>query len=235
MPKTKKSTKTVSQIQTPARKSGRVASPKTAQLIQPIFPITPLTGLVVFLLAVVSGLLILSYQKKERLNYQLSIEQQQTARTMSKANCLADDCLAVSEVTYPVAQLPAAAQSALAAALDDEYKALATYEAVIAKFGPTRPFSMIKGAEEQHIASLKAVFDKYGLDIPTNPWTKKVTAPVSLQAACQTGVAAEIANAALYRDKLLPQVTEYPDITAVFTNLMNASQQKHLPAFERCN
>jgi len=56
-----------------------------------------------------------------------------------------------------------------------------------------------------------------------------------LQEACQIGVDAEIANAALYRDELLPAVTAYEDITLVFENLMNASQQKHLPAFEKCN
>jgi hypothetical protein len=38
----------------------------------------------------------------------------------------------------------------------------------------------------------------------------------------------------LYRDKLIPEVTNYPDITEVFTSLMNASQDKHLPAFQKC-
>ena len=73
------------------------------------------------------------------------------------------------------------------------------------------------------------------LAVPADPWTGKVAAPETLTAACQTGVDAEIANAALYREKLLPAVTEYLDITSVFTNLMNASQEKHLPAFDRCN
>ena len=58
---------------------------------------------------------------------------------------------------------------------------------------------------------------------------------MTLTAACQTGVDAEIANADLYKNILLPIVTNYPDITAVFTNLMNASEEKHLPAFEKCN
>lgn len=62
-----------------------------------------------------------------------------------------------------------------------------------------------------------------------------MTAPATLQEACQIGVDAEIANAALYRDELLPVVSENEDIMAVFENLMNASQQKHLPAFDRCN
>jgi len=154
---------------------------------------------------------------------------------VNRNNCLSDDCLLVEDLQYPVGQLPPSVQQALEEAITDEYKALSTYEAVIAKFGPVRPFSMIKGAEEQHIASLKAIYDKYGLEIPQNTWSDKVTAPDTLQQACQIGVDAEIANAALYRDKLLPAVQDYQDIVAVFTNISNASDQKHLPSFQRCN
>ncbi len=159
---------------------------------------------------------------------------QQNAQ-FTKANCLADDCLAVADVTYPVSDLPEEVQQALDMAIDDEYKALSTYEAVLAKNGQVRPFSMIKGAEEQHIASLKAIYDKYGLVPPQNKWLGTITVPDTLQQSCQTGVEAEIANAALYKDKLLPVVAEYEDIVVVFTKLMNASEQKHLPAFDRCN
>ena len=153
----------------------------------------------------------------------------------NKDNCLGDNCLLVENLEYPAGELTEEAQDAINKAIDDEYKALATYEAVIEKFGSVRPFSMIKGAEEQHIASLKAVFDKYGVDIPANDHTGSVLAPNTLQEACQIGVEAEISNAELYREELLPAVSEYEDIAGVFNNLMNASQEKHLPAFERCN
>lgn len=159
----------------------------------------------------------------------------QGGRALGKNECVADECLAVDGLEYPAGALTDVAKSAIFSAIDDEYKAHATYEAVIAKFGSVRPFSMIIRSEEQHISSLKALLDKYGVAIPSDSWTGKVTAPDSITAACQTGVDAEIANAALYREKLLPAVTEYPDITSVFTNLMNASQEKHLPAFDRCN
>jgi hypothetical protein len=46
-------------------------------------------------------------------------------------------------------------------------------------------------------------------------------------------VATEQATVALY-DELLPQVAAYPDVEYVFTNLRSASQDNHLPAFERC-
>lgn len=162
------------------------------------------------------------------------IDQEQN-RQLNQGSCLADDCLLVEGLEYPVKKLSSEVQDALNKAIDDEYKALSTYEAVIAEFGIVRPFSMIKGAEEQHIASLKAVYDKYGLEIPENSWLGKVSVSATLQEACQVGVEAEIANAALYKDELLPAVQGYEDIVAVFTNLMNASQQKHLPAFERCS
>lgn len=159
----------------------------------------------------------------------------QSSSNVTKHNCLADDCLAVQDLNYPVGSLPSEVKSALDQAIDDEYKALSVYQAVIAKFGQVRPFSMVKSAEEQHIASLKSIYDKYGLTVPSNNWTKKVTAPQTLKQACQTGVDAEIANANLYKNNLLPAVKDYQDITLVFTNLMDASQEKHLPAFERCN
>jgi hypothetical protein len=152
-----------------------------------------------------------------------------------RESCVADECLFVDGLEYPAGTLTDAAKSALASALDDEYKALATYEAVMAKEGRVRPFVMIARAEEQHISSLKALFDKYGMTVTENPYTGKVTAPDSMTASCQAGVDAEIANAALYRDTLLPAVKDFADITGVFTNLMNASQERHLPAFDRCN
>ncbi|HWS48967.1 MAG TPA: hypothetical protein VN174_02885 [Candidatus Methanoperedens sp.] len=154
---------------------------------------------------------------------------------ITKSTCLADDCLLVDDLEYPVGTLPTEVRKALDAAIDDEYKALSVYEAVIYKFGTVRPFSMIRGAEEQHIASLKAIYDKYGLPTPKNNWTGKITVPKTITESCQIGVEAEIANAALYRDTLLPSVSAYPDIQQVFVNLMNASEQKHLSAFERCN
>ena len=60
-----------------------------------------------------------------------------------KGNCLGDDCLLVDELEYPAGELTDEAKLALASALDDEYKAYSTYDAVINTLGSTRPFSMI--------------------------------------------------------------------------------------------
>lgn len=151
----------------------------------------------------------------------------------NRSNCLAEDCLLVDGLEYPAGELTQEAHDALVSAINDEYTAHATYEAVIEKFGLVRPFSMIIRSEEQHIAALKAIFDKYGVRIPEDNINAEV--PGTLQEACQTGVDAEVANAALYREELLPVVKDYPDITAVFDNLMSASETKHLSAFEKCN
>ena len=121
---------------------------------------------------------------------------------------------------------------ALDEALDDEYRAWATYDQVIADFGEVQPFSNIREAEARHIEALRALFLRNGLAMPANPWPGRVTRYASLREACEAGVAAEIENGALY-ERLLAS-TQRPDILTVFRNLQQASQQRHLPAFQRC-
>lgn len=62
-----------------------------------------------------------------------------------------------------------------------------------------------------------------------------VSAPIwdSSVATYRTGIAAEIADAALY-DELL-KVTDNLDVVQVYKNLQAASLNSHLPAFEACN
>jgi len=117
-------------------------------------------------------------------------------------------------------------------ALDDEYHAWATYDQVIADFGEVRPFSNIREAEARHINALCTLFAHYGLAVPENPWPGKVARYASLQAACEAGVTAEIANGEMY-ERLLGASLR-PDIVTVLRNLQEASQQRHLAAFRRC-
>ena len=67
--------------------------------------------------------------------------------------------------------------------------------------------------------------DKYGIAVPAYPGTASVPTFSTTSEACQAGVQAEIADAALY-DELMP-VTTHAD-------LQNASLNNHLPAFEAC-
>lgn len=136
------------------------------------------------------------------------------------------------------AALTPEADAALRAALEDEYHAEAVYDATIAKFGNVAPFANIIRAERQHSSRLVAVMRDNGITAPTNPFTSGAKSvgpmPAALSDACTVGVEAEIANVRLYDEKLLPAVAAYPDVVQVFKALRDASQEKHLPAFQRC-
>jgi hypothetical protein len=122
---------------------------------------------------------------------------------------------------------------ALTEALQDEYKARATYRAIIQKFGPVRPFVNIVEAEERHIQALLPLFIRYGIPVPEDHWPAQVTVPDSVVQACQEGVQGEIENGLMY-ERLLTMTVDYPDVQRVFLNLQRASQQNHLQAFQRC-
>ena len=122
-------------------------------------------------------------------------------------------------------------EAALLAAIEEEYGARSLYEGVVEQFENAAPFSMIVRSEQQHAAALIRLAEKYGVEVPAYPGAA-VTAFASLEEACQAGVAAEIADAALYDELLL--VTDKSDLIQVFTRLQAASLQSHLPAFEAC-
>ena len=121
----------------------------------------------------------------------------------------------------------------LVEALQDEYKARATYQAVIRCFGEVPPFSNIVEAEGRHIEALLPLFDKYSIAVPEDDWPSRVTCPESLTEACKMGAAAEIENAEMYH-RLIAAAENYPDVQAVLRRLQRASAENHLPAFQRC-
>jgi hypothetical protein len=75
--------------------------------------------------------------------------------------------------------------------------------------------------------------EKRGVEVPANPGLTTAVSFDSLTDACAAGVAAEIADAALY-DELMP-VTTHADLLQVYQNLQSASLENHLPAFEACD
>lgn len=194
-----------------------------------------ITSVIVLIIGLLGGYAIASFYKNGSSNLAQKQNGGGQRQDLNKSNCLADECLVVDNLDYPAGNLSSQAKEALVEAINDEYKAHALYEKTIEKFGLIKPFSMIIRAEEQHISSLKSLFDKYGLEIPKDEWAGKVSVEKTLQQVCQSGVDAEIANAKLYKNRLLPMISEYEDIELVFNNLMNASQEKHLVAFEKCN
>lgn len=126
-----------------------------------------------------------------------------------------------------------AIKEALVEAINDEYKARATYRHVIDKFGDIRPFINIVEAESRHVEALLPLFQKYGIAVPEDDWDSRTEAPQSILEACQMGVDGEIENAKMY-DRLLELTVDYPDIQRVLHQLQRASAENHLPAFQRC-
>lgn len=121
---------------------------------------------------------------------------------------------------------------ALSEALEDEYKARATYRKVIERFGPVLPFANIVEADEQHVAALVAQFRRLGETPPIDSWPARVKAPDSVEQPCAEAVRAEIENDAMYL-RLLDQVSDAQAHT-VMHRLQDASRNQHLPAFRRC-
>ncbi len=129
--------------------------------------------------------------------------------------------------------MPEVLEALLNEALNDEYKARATYRLILNKFGDIPPFSNIVESEGRHIEALCLLFEKHKIPIPNDDWEANVETPASVLAACETGVEAEIENAAMY-DRLLKLAEAYPDVQAVLRQLQRASQENHLRAFQRC-
>lgn len=170
-------------------------------------------------------------QKSPRGNGQ-GMQNEGNGQGIRDQQIIEDDYINVPDAEYD--EITMQAQDAILAALDDEYKAYATYDAIINKFGDVRPFSMIINSEQQHINSLITLLNRYNIEVPQNEYLNNIQVTDSVAQACAIGVTAEIENAALYRETLIPAVEQYNDIKTVFEGLMNASQTKHLPAFERC-
>lgn len=122
---------------------------------------------------------------------------------------------------------------ALLMALEDEYRAEATYAAILDKFGDIRPFSNVINAERRHAQRAIAELDRLGIAYDAqNPFTGTIAAPDTVLEACEAAVQAEIDNIALY-DRLLPTI-EDDEVRATLEDLQWASRERHLPAFQRC-
>jgi hypothetical protein len=111
-----------------------------------------------------------------------------------------------------------------------EYAAAAMYQAVIDEFGPVEPYVTIKAAEERHISALIRQLDRYGVDVPANPYLGVVAAPADLTSAAKAWAVGEIENVDMY-DNLLGKSSD-SNLERVLTNLRASSQDSHLPLFE---
>jgi len=132
--------------------------------------------------------------------------------------------------------LSAAEEDALHEAINEEYLARDTYEFVLDKLGAdVTPFVRIALSEQQHVDALAGLFEKYGLETPSDPGLTEDPIFTDRKEACQIGVDAEQHDIALYDDLLASEAVKHADMIQVFTNLRAASLNDHLPAFEQCN
>lgn len=140
-----------------------------------------------------------------------------------------------SAAPTPVSTVPATAPltTALNNALTQERYALATYKNVVAKFGAIPPFSNIIPSEAQHVAIVTALMTAHGVPVPASS-TTGAAAPATRTAACQLGVTVETTVIAMYQNAIV-QAKDFPDVVRAFSNLLDASQYGHLPAFLRCS
>lgn len=116
-------------------------------------------------------------------------------------------------------------------AMQDEYDALASYQAIIATFGEVRPFTNLIVAETTHIALLTPLFETYGVTLVTGPSTSEIVVPATLTESLALGREAELANIAMY-EKFLASDLLPDDVKVVFEQLLAASN-RHLNALSR--
>ena len=121
----------------------------------------------------------------------------------------------------------------LQAAIVEEYMAYNTYAEIIDAYGEVTPFTRIVKAEEKHSEALIRLANYYSVEVPENEGRTFDFSYTTLADACQVGVEIETLDGADLQ-KLISE-TENPNLIRVYTNLMNASLNKHLVAFEACN
>lgn len=121
---------------------------------------------------------------------------------------------------------------ALCDALDDEFRARATYQAVIDAFGPMHPFVHILQSEQRHIDVLLSLCAARGLPPIADPYAAGLPAPSSIEEACRNAILAETENVILY-DHLMASAGDDEEVLWVFRGLRRASAYCHLSAFQR--
>ena len=153
-----------------------------------------------------------------------------TLKTMAVALALAAlGVIAAAAQDAPAPKLTL--KQVLDTALDDEYKAEAFYAQVIAEHGEVRPFSNIIHAEQRHAQFLLDLYEAYGLTTPDNAWTEHKFEFSGLEDAARKAREAEIENGEMYAMLLGQDLPD--DVRATLENLKWASEERHLPAFER--
>ncbi len=106
---------------------------------------------------------------------------------------------------------------------------------------------MIVRQQEIRTSELSGLFDKYGLDIPVNPYTasgkisfpKESTGSLDPNAfykeVCKGAMDLEIKRFALYERQIFPIIKEYSDMAVLISEIMTDSQEGYLPSVTLCS
>ena len=113
---------------------------------------------------------------------------------------------------------------------DGEYAALASYQSVLDEYGQVEPYATIMAAEGRHADALIRQLERFGVEIPENPYLGKISAPADLETAAEAWAEGEILNVEMY-DELIAEA-QSEQVIKVLNNLRSASLDSHLPAFE---
>lgn len=118
---------------------------------------------------------------------------------------------------------------------EDAQQAHAVYESIITSLGESpeaRLFMRIQRAKTRHIAAWEFLFERYSVEVPDVP-EFELPSVSNLEEACSVATETEATSVAQY-DTILESLQDYPDIYQVTLALRNASEFRHLPAFENC-
>ncbi len=130
-------------------------------------------------------------------------------------------------------QLPDDARAAVDTALADERRLEAQYAAISERLGAAapNPFLRIMRVERRHVAELEGLLSAHHAPIPA-PAAVPVPNVATPSEACAFGVASERENVGLYGRLLAGRLPE--DVSCLLSRMRDASEQRHLPAFESC-
>jgi hypothetical protein len=185
----------------------------------------------VLVLLMSTGIVLAATQTTNEQGNQNESQRSTSAECTANETALSEDSAEDTTATQTLQEEASPELEAmLIAAIEDEYKAQAEYDALIDEFGAVKPLTNIIKAEASHIDALEVLFAAYGLPVPEDNGAEFVVIPSTLDAAFQAGVDAEIKNIAIYEEFLKQDLPQ--DVEDTFTNLMNASEN-HLAAFER--
>ncbi|ATE61089.1 ferritin-like domain-containing protein [Thauera sinica] len=116
-------------------------------------------------------------------------------------------------------------------AMYEEYAARSFHARVVEAFGPRPPFADVLRSQEQQVAALAALCERFGIPRPLDPFPQQTSVAPLWLANCERAMAGEAGKIRLY-GYLLANVAE-PEARRVLQDLQATAFERHLPAFRQ--